>query len=169
MILAEIIKGIDTLEISGDTGIDITGLAYDSRKVKKGHLFFALAGEHADGHGFIRQAVESGAAAVVYERPEKDLSGKPGPGGDPDSRKRQQKGACPCSKQFFSTSFRVFAGNRYNRNKREDYNQLSDKGHTRGMGTKGGSHRYNTIYDKRRGLRRHTYNPRGAGVSGPPA
>lgn len=80
MILDEIIKGIDTLGISGDTGIDIIGLAYDSRKVKKGHLFFALAGEHTDGHGFIRQAVECGAAAVVYERPGKNLSDGPGQG-----------------------------------------------------------------------------------------
>ena len=73
MTLAEIIKGIDALGISGDMGIDINGLAYDSRKVKKGHLFIALAGEHTDGHGFIRQAVERGAAAIVYERPENDL------------------------------------------------------------------------------------------------
>jgi len=73
MILAEIIKGIDTLSISGDSGINITGLAYDSRKVKKGYLFFALPGEHTDGHAFIRQAVEQGAVAVVHERPEQHL------------------------------------------------------------------------------------------------
>ena len=69
MILEEILNGIDTLSISGDTGIDIAGLSYDSRKVSKDYLFFALAGEHADGHTYIRKAVESGAAAVVYERP----------------------------------------------------------------------------------------------------
>ena len=80
MILAEIIKGIETLKISGDTGIDITGLAYDSRKVQKGYLFFALTGEHADGHNFIRQAVERGAVALAYERPEKNLSDTLEPG-----------------------------------------------------------------------------------------
>lgn len=69
MILDEIIRGIETLEISGDTGIDIAGISYDSRKVSKGHLFFALAGEHADGHTFIGKAVERGAAGVVYEKP----------------------------------------------------------------------------------------------------
>ncbi|MBS1114620.1 MAG: UDP-N-acetylmuramoylalanyl-D-glutamate--2,6-diaminopimelate ligase [Nitrospirae bacterium] len=69
MILAEIIKGINTLDISGDTGMIIAGLSYDSRKVRKGHLFFALAGEHADGHSFIGKAIENGAAAVVYEKP----------------------------------------------------------------------------------------------------
>jgi len=37
--------------------------------VRKGHLFFALAGEHADGHSFIGKAIENGAAAVVYEKP----------------------------------------------------------------------------------------------------
>lgn len=69
MILDEIMKGINTLEISGDTGIAIAGLSYDSRKVSKGHLFFALPGEHADGHSFIGKAVERGAAGVVYEKP----------------------------------------------------------------------------------------------------
>ncbi len=69
MILDEIIRGVEKLEISGGTGIDIAGLSYDSRKVAKGHLFFALTGEHLDGHDFIDKAIERGAAAVVYERP----------------------------------------------------------------------------------------------------
>ena len=79
MILEKIMKGIETLDISGDTGIDIAGLSYDSRKVDKGHLFFALPGEHADGHSFIGKAVERGAAAIAYERPGLYLSGKTGP------------------------------------------------------------------------------------------
>jgi len=80
MMLAEIMKGIETLDISGDTGIDIAGLSYDSRKADKGHLFFALPGEHADGHSFIGKAVERGATAVVYERPGVCPDGKPGSG-----------------------------------------------------------------------------------------
>lgn len=80
MILDEIMKGIETLDISGDTGIDIAGLSYDSRKTGKGHLFFALPGEHTDGHSFIEKAVERGAAAIVYERPGLYLSGGPGSG-----------------------------------------------------------------------------------------
>lgn len=70
MILSEIIKGIETLDVSGDPGVEIAGLSYDSRKTGKGHLFFALPGEHADGHRFIGRALENGAAAVVYEKPE---------------------------------------------------------------------------------------------------
>ena len=77
MILDKIMEGIETLDISGETGTDITGLSYDSRKVGKGHLFFALAGEHTDGHNFISKAVENGAAAIAYERPGFYPSGKP--------------------------------------------------------------------------------------------
>jgi UDP-N-acetylmuramoyl-L-alanyl-D-glutamate--2,6-diaminopimelate ligase len=69
MKLENLISDIDILETSGDTGIDITGLSYDSRRTRPGHIFFAVAGEHADGHSFIPKAVENGAASVVYEKP----------------------------------------------------------------------------------------------------
>ncbi|MDR2730080.1 MAG: UDP-N-acetylmuramoyl-L-alanyl-D-glutamate--2,6-diaminopimelate ligase [Treponema sp.] len=45
----------------------ITGLACDSRDVKRGNIFFALGGLHTDGSLYIEDAVERGAAAVVYE------------------------------------------------------------------------------------------------------
>jgi UDP-N-acetylmuramoyl-L-alanyl-D-glutamate--2,6-diaminopimelate ligase len=45
----------------------ITGLEYDSRKVRPGNLYFALPGLHADGHQFIPNAIEKGAAAIVYQ------------------------------------------------------------------------------------------------------
>lgn len=46
----------------------ITGLAMDSRMVQPGNLFFALAGENVDGHRYIPQALEKGAAGIVGER-----------------------------------------------------------------------------------------------------
>lgn len=46
---------------------EITGLAFDSRRVSAGDLFFALPGTIVDGHRFIGQAVLSGAVAVVLE------------------------------------------------------------------------------------------------------
>jgi UDP-N-acetylmuramoyl-L-alanyl-D-glutamate--2,6-diaminopimelate ligase len=45
----------------------ITGLEYDSRRIKPGNLYCALPGLHADGRAFIPDAVRRGAAAVLYQ------------------------------------------------------------------------------------------------------
>jgi UDP-N-acetylmuramoyl-L-alanyl-D-glutamate--2,6-diaminopimelate ligase len=45
----------------------VTGLEYDSRKVKPGSLYFALPGLHVDGHDFISAALDGGAAVVVHQ------------------------------------------------------------------------------------------------------
>ena len=47
--------------------IDVNGLAVDSRAVKPGDLFFALAGSKTDGARFIEAAIASGAVAVACE------------------------------------------------------------------------------------------------------
>ncbi len=44
----------------------IHSIACDSRAVKPGSLFFALKGLHTDGHRYIQQALDAGAAAVIY-------------------------------------------------------------------------------------------------------
>lgn len=43
----------------------ISGGAVDSRQVARGNAFFALSGEHTDGHRFLEAAVEAGAGALV--------------------------------------------------------------------------------------------------------
>ncbi len=48
---------------------EISALAYDSRKVQPGTLFFCVPGFRSDGHDFAAQAVERGAAALMVERP----------------------------------------------------------------------------------------------------
>jgi UDP-N-acetylmuramoyl-L-alanyl-D-glutamate--2,6-diaminopimelate ligase len=48
--------------------IDVLGLAVDSRVVKAGDLFFALAGTKTDGGRFIQAAVDAGAVAVAGEQ-----------------------------------------------------------------------------------------------------
>jgi UDP-N-acetylmuramoylalanyl-D-glutamate--2,6-diaminopimelate ligase (EC 6.3.2.13) len=48
---------------------EITSVVYDSRAVTPGALFVAYRGFHTDGHAYIPQALERGAAAVVYEDP----------------------------------------------------------------------------------------------------
>jgi len=52
-----------------DPELLLTSLAYDSRAVQPGALFFCVPGFHSDGHEFARQAVERGAVALVVERP----------------------------------------------------------------------------------------------------
>ncbi len=52
------------------TTADISGLAVNSAQVKKGDLFFALAGSARDGRDFIADAIKRGAVAIVTdERP----------------------------------------------------------------------------------------------------
>ncbi len=46
-----------------------SGVAFDSREIGKGDLFFALKGEASDGHGFIDQAFRNGAAAAIVSEP----------------------------------------------------------------------------------------------------
>ncbi len=53
---------------SGAPEVEITGLAYSSRSVSPGALFFCVPGFTADGHDFAADAVERGAAALVCER-----------------------------------------------------------------------------------------------------
>jgi UDP-N-acetylmuramoyl-L-alanyl-D-glutamate--2,6-diaminopimelate ligase len=56
------------LEAAGAT-VEIGGLAYDSRAVQAGDLFFCVSGFRSDGHEFAAEAVRGGAAALVVERP----------------------------------------------------------------------------------------------------
>jgi UDP-N-acetylmuramoyl-L-alanyl-D-glutamate--2,6-diaminopimelate ligase len=77
MKLNELLRGLDGLDLSPQAGVEVTSLAYDSRLVLRGTLFFAIQGEKADGHVFIPQALERGAVAIVSERqPPSDLASR---------------------------------------------------------------------------------------------
>jgi len=49
------------------TKINVTGIHYDSRKIKPGNVFVAMRGHNTDGHNYISQAIKNGACAVVAE------------------------------------------------------------------------------------------------------
>src|SRR5436309_34172 len=49
--------------------VEISGLAYSSKSVAPGALFFCVPGFKTDGHDFAPDAVDRGAAALVCERP----------------------------------------------------------------------------------------------------
>ena len=52
----------------------VTSLAYDSRRVTRGALFFAVPGVHVDGHEFVAEAIAAGAVGVVVEREVAEVS-----------------------------------------------------------------------------------------------
>jgi len=68
MDLVGIISSIKGAKISGNAGPEISGLAYDSRNVRKGDIFVAIPGFKTDGAKYVPQAIENGAAAVVVEK-----------------------------------------------------------------------------------------------------
>ncbi len=59
---------------AGLAGIPVRGVTQDSRAVGPGSLFVAIPGLHVDGHEFVTQAAERGAAAVLVERPLPELA-----------------------------------------------------------------------------------------------
>jgi UDP-N-acetylmuramoyl-tripeptide--D-alanyl-D-alanine ligase len=54
--------------VSGAGTLEVCGYSIDSRTVAPRELFFAVRGEHHDGHDFVAAAVERGAAAAVVSR-----------------------------------------------------------------------------------------------------
>src|SRR5918994_5103271 len=66
--LRELLAGADVVEVQGDADVEIDGLAYDSRRVEPGTLFFCVPGQTSDGHAFAPLAVQAGASALVVER-----------------------------------------------------------------------------------------------------
>jgi len=68
MRLDELLASYPGARLVGDSTVEVADLAYDSRKVEPGTLFFCVVGEKADGHEFGPRAVEEGAAALVVER-----------------------------------------------------------------------------------------------------
>src|SRR3984893_16082749 len=67
---AEAVVAADASEGAEATGVP--GPAVDSRAVKPGDLFFALAGSKTDGARFVDAAIASGAVAIAGDHPQGD-------------------------------------------------------------------------------------------------
>ncbi len=78
MKLADLIIRCPIERTTGDLAVEIEGLTADSREVRAGYLFAAVRGTERDGHSFIAEAVERGAAAVVAEDASRLPDGMPG-------------------------------------------------------------------------------------------
>jgi len=68
MKLSDIIAKIEAVQVLGRTDIEISAVCSDSRQVTPGALFIAVKGYASDGHAYIGQALEKGAAAVICEK-----------------------------------------------------------------------------------------------------
>ncbi|MEA3560264.1 MAG: UDP-N-acetylmuramoyl-L-alanyl-D-glutamate--2,6-diaminopimelate ligase [Candidatus Omnitrophota bacterium] len=66
--LNTLLTGLNYKLEQGFAEIDIAGLSDNSRSVKEGYLFIAVAGSRFDGHNFVKQAVSKGARAVILEQ-----------------------------------------------------------------------------------------------------
>lgn len=66
--LATLAAAVPGAELSGDGATLIEDIQYDSRLVVPGTLFAALRGGYVDGHTFVQNAIERGAAAVLIDR-----------------------------------------------------------------------------------------------------
>lgn len=67
VLLSHIISEIQTGKVLGNSGISLTEITFDSRKVVPDTLFIAVKGTQSDGHDYINQAIEKGAKAIVCE------------------------------------------------------------------------------------------------------
>src|SRR5713101_5922260 len=71
MTFLDLLDGVETLAQSGNP--QVTGVEYDSRRVRPGNVFVAMRGESNDGNQFMDLAIAAGAAAIVTDsdrRPE---------------------------------------------------------------------------------------------------
>lgn len=66
--LAQLVAAVPGTSIRGDGGTAVTDVAFDSREVTPGALFFCVPGLHVDGHAFAPEALDAGAVALVVER-----------------------------------------------------------------------------------------------------
>jgi len=65
--LNDILIGIKTIKIIGNTSIYISNIQFDSRKVVGDSVFVAIPGTQIDGHVYIQKSIEAGAKAIICE------------------------------------------------------------------------------------------------------
>src|SRR6266404_899365 len=61
------------LDVGGAVGV-VSGWSVDTRSLVAGDLYFALRGSCHDGHDYVEQAIQKGAAGVVVDHPIEGIS-----------------------------------------------------------------------------------------------
>jgi UDP-N-acetylmuramoyl-L-alanyl-D-glutamate--2,6-diaminopimelate ligase len=63
----DLIAEVDAVGASGDSDGDITGMEYDSRRVRRGAVFVAMKGGTTDGNRYLDKALAAGALGVITD------------------------------------------------------------------------------------------------------
>lgn len=69
MKLASLLERLEYTCLQGNTEMEVTTVAYDSRKAEEGSVFICIRGAVVDGHKFIPDVVAKGAKALIVEEP----------------------------------------------------------------------------------------------------
>jgi UDP-N-acetylmuramoyl-L-alanyl-D-glutamate--2,6-diaminopimelate ligase len=67
MRLGTLLDGLGAVAVEGTADVEVTGVAADSRRVRPGDVFFALAGRATDGRRHVAEALARGASVVVAD------------------------------------------------------------------------------------------------------
>ena len=73
MKLNDLIKNLNILDEINNTNPDISGMHYNSSKIKQGDLFVAIKGFKTDGHKYMADAPKKGAVAILCEQYNADI------------------------------------------------------------------------------------------------
>lgn len=68
MVLKDILHGIPVQHVIGELHVEVSSLAFDSRKVTSQSMFVAVRGTLSDGHDFMEGAIKQGARVIMCEQ-----------------------------------------------------------------------------------------------------
>lgn len=71
--MKEVQEMIPHSTLQGDAEVVVKGVSIDTRTIEQGNLFVPIKGEQFNGHEFVQQAIESGAAAVLWNQSEPNV------------------------------------------------------------------------------------------------
>ncbi|WP_027086624.1 Mur ligase family protein [Cohnella panacarvi] len=72
--LKELLASIATIDSRGEIDIQVSGIAYHSKKATEGKVFVCVTGYKVDGHQYLASAAANGAVAAIVERYEDDVA-----------------------------------------------------------------------------------------------
>jgi UDP-N-acetylmuramoyl-L-alanyl-D-glutamate--2,6-diaminopimelate ligase len=63
----DLVSEVTAMGASGGSDAELTGIEYDSRRVRKGSVFVAMKGGSTDGNRYVKKALEAGAAGIITD------------------------------------------------------------------------------------------------------